>query len=332
MVTIPADHKYTTLALRVTRLIPRYSNPLQLAPSLFATSELPLALPDHWRTWLGTLRVDELRQANLFLFAHAPSVNPESLDDENRQLSDIVHRLYFGLLIAVPYISHAEGIRMTGVHFGGEVDVRGVTNYQEILAPASCYGAVLDDAVLNTAREVADGIVALEAAGGHNRTWRVIRAFYGALQSNEFGLRIHQCVRCIEGFLLPNIGKTRRQFINRSALFVGGGHDQILGTLFDVRSAVEHLHGPYAVVTAPNRGAADLVLAELAFKAEAIARYCLRRLFATPALWPHFRGDADLANFWSLGQSDRATIWGIPMDANTAFGYFEQKTAAIQLS
>jgi hypothetical protein len=331
MLTIPQGHKYATLALQVRRLNRRFSNPHQLSTSLFAASEPPLAIPDHWQIWLGTLRVEELQRANLFLLAHAPSQHPDSLDDENRQLSDIIHKLYFGMLIAVRYISHAEGFRMTGVHHGSEVDVREVTNYEEVLAPAGCRGEPLEDAVLDAARLVAEGITAVEVAGAHDRTWRIIRAFYRALRSNEFGSRIHQYVRCIEGFILPDIGRTRRQFIHRSALFVGDGHDDLLGKLFDVRSAVEHLHGTYAIVTAPDRRAADLELAELAFKAEMIARHCLQRLFLTPALWPHFRDDASLAAFWRLPDADRIAIWGAPTETRVAFAFFDHRTAAEEL-
>src|SRR6266542_1806191 len=101
MISIPSDHKYATLALQIVRPTFRFTDPVELTPGAFVTRELPLAVPDHWRTWLGSLRVDDLSKADLFIFAGAPSNAPKILDAENNELSDLIHHLYFGLLIAV---------------------------------------------------------------------------------------------------------------------------------------------------------------------------------------------------------------------------------------
>jgi len=119
--------------------------------------------------------------------------------------------------------------------------------------------------------------------------------------------------------------------IARSTLFVGSGHEELIGQLFDVRSAVEHLHGPYAAISAPDFKSTQLQLAAFSFKAEAIARYCLSRLFETPSLWAHFKGDDDLRAFWKLSPKERSDNWGPPMDTDELFGHFSVQTAAIQL-
>lgn len=270
--------------------------------------------------------------ANLFFVAHALSATPEVLDQENEDLCQSVHRLYFGLLIAAPYLGHTEATRMTGVNQAGMVNVRQVSYYDAVPGPPGCRGAGLDDAMLRGAYAAAEGIAALEAGGGHERTWRVIHAFHEGLLSLAFGDRIHQFVRCVEGFVLPETGATRRQFINRSQLFLGPGHEQLLGELFDIRSKVEHLHGPYAAFAAPDRRAADLMLAEWNFKAESIARACLQRLFTTRALWPHFVDDAALSRFWTLTPAVRSGFWGQPSNINATFGHFNTRTATIQMT
>lgn len=110
MIEIPANHKYATLVLRITHHLTRHvSEPLALGDDLWVTCEMPVALPDHWQTWLGSLRVDELKDANLFLFSHRTAVNPGVLDHENEQLKEAVQRLYFAMLIAAPYIGHDSG-------------------------------------------------------------------------------------------------------------------------------------------------------------------------------------------------------------------------------
>jgi hypothetical protein len=81
----------------------------------------------------------------------------------------------------------------------------------------------------------------------------------------------------------------------------------------------------------PDPHVADLRLAELAFKAEALARYCLRRLFTVLSLWPHFTDDVALEAFWKLSATQRTTLWGAQMDVVTEFAHFNRTTAAIQL-
>lgn len=221
---------------------------------------------------------------------------------------------------------------MTGVHHNGEIAVGEVEQYNEVFAPIGCHGAALDDSILQEAKGIAEGVTELEGTNEHSRIWRVIQAFYAALKSDQFGVRLHQFVRCVEGFVLPDKGETKKQMKQRTRLFLGVRHDDLVGTLFDVRSAVEHLHDPRSAVTAPNANEAKFKLAELSYKAEALARHCLQRLFSTAAAWPHFRNDAALKAFWSLSSRQRAAVWGEPMDIDSAFGHYSRRAAAIQLS
>ena len=54
--------------------------------------------------------------------------------------------------------------------------------------------------------------------------------------------RIHSDCRCIDGLILPDQGKTRQQFKSRTELFIGAEHHGLMSELYDIRSAVEHLH------------------------------------------------------------------------------------------
>jgi hypothetical protein len=332
MFEIPINHKYATLALETNHVKHLFSEPLELGDDLWITGQMPVALPDHWQEWLGSLRVDALKEANLFLFSYRLAAHPSVLDHENELLKAAVHRLYFALLIAPPYIGHAEGSLMTGARHDGKCDVRQVQQYDDVLWACGCHGVALDDAMLKLVKQVYDGLVQVEGNGEHSRIWRIVRAFYGALRENQFGARIHQFVRCVEGFVFPDTGSTRKQMTSRSELFLGPGQHALTQTLFDIRSSVEHLHSPAQVVNNMDPKKAALELSEWSFKSEAVARYCLRRLFTTPSLWPHFADDAALAAFWKLSNSQRAALWGAPMDTAVAFGHYSGYTASIQLS
>ena len=332
MIEIPANHKYATLAFRTNHVTLQCSEPLDLGEDLWITGEMPVALPDHWNTWLGSLRVDELKRTNLFMFSRKPANTLAVLDHENRQLQEAVRRLYFAFLIATPYIGHTNGTLMTGAHQkNGVLDVREVQSYDDVLSACGCHGAILNDDVFRQARRIYDGLSQVEGAGEHNRIWRIVRAFFSALQEKQLGARIHQFTRCVEGFVFPDQGNTRAQMASRTELFLGPTQHALIQTLFDIRSAVEHLHNPAAILDDLDPNEIDLKLAEYNFKSETLAHYCLQRLFTTPILWPHFADDAALAAFWQLPMNKRSTLWGAPMDLNVDFAPFSRRTAAIQL-
>jgi hypothetical protein len=331
MITIPPAHKYATLALDTNHVDLQFTEPLNLGDDLWVTGELSAGLPEHWQTSLGSLRVDDLKRADLFLMSYRASEHPDVLDAENQRLQEAMQRLYFGLLMAAPFIGHQDGTRLTGARRDADPDVRQVERFEPVLSARGCHGAPLNDVVFRLAKTIADGIANIQGSGEHSRVWRMVRAFYLAMQANEFGNRIHQFVRCVEGFVFPVKAKTEAQMKSRTELFLGPTQHGLMKTLFDVRSAVEHLHGPYRIVHDPDRRRADLRLAELSFKAEALARYCLCRLFTSPDLWPYFADDAALASFWALENDLRQAIWGLPLDLALNFGHFSERTARIQL-
>jgi hypothetical protein len=111
--------------------------------------------------------------------------------------------------------------------------------------------------------------------------------------------RLHQYCRCIDGLILPDAGRTTRQFKGKTELFIGTGHHDLMGDIYDVRSAVEHLHEYKYLETFDRAVRLDLV------KKEAItghvARTAISHVLGNDALWPHFTNTAALAAFWQFG-------------------------------
>jgi hypothetical protein len=133
--------------------------------------------------------------------------------------------------------------------------------------------------------------------------------------------RIHQYCRCIDGLILPDAGKTKQQFKSRTELFIGAGHHDFMGELYDIRSAVEHLH-ENRYLEYFNR---DLRI-ELARKeaiAEYIARSALARVIENGAVWFHFGNTPALEKFWALAPAERTKIWGAPIDPLAAVKDFD---------
>lgn len=329
---IVQGNKYALLAMRVTHLdtdpaIHGWTN-----GEVAILAKLPIELPEHWEQWLGTLRLDEIGGSNLFILTQMPSKAPEVLDGENSALTDRLQRFYFGILMSVPYIGHVAGTMMSGAHRGEVVDVRQVQRYEDVFCIRGCHGARLDNAQLRAASAATLGVQELQGTGEHSRTWRVVNAFYAGLKAGEPGIRVHQFVRCIEGFAFPTIGKTRKQIVHRAKLFLGSGFEFLVGHLYDIRSAVEHLRGPLDAVPGTDDQGRRLMLLQRAYEAEVVARYCIQRLFTNPRVWPHFNDESALAAFWELPDAERVEVWGAQLDAATEFGRFDRAYAAFAMS
>ena len=122
--------------------------------------------------------------------------------------------------------------------------------------------------------------------------------------------RIHQYCRCIDGLILPAIGKTKQQFKSRTELFIGPGHHDLMGALYEIRSHVEHLHENRYLETFDRDVRLDLLKKEAIV--EYIARTALARIVSQDALWRHFGNTVALEQFWALSADERRKIGATP--------------------
>ena len=72
--------------------------------------------------------------------------------------------------------------------------------------------------------------------------FRTLHIYLEARAAADILDRLHQYCRRIDGLILPNAGETKRQFKSRTELFIGPRHHDLMGDIYDIRSAVEHLH------------------------------------------------------------------------------------------
>ena len=157
-------------------------------------------------------------------------------------------------------------------------------------------------------------ITTMEQSGGYKRLFRILHIHYNALLSQRPEERLHDFCRCIEGFILPDKGKTTRQFRSRTALFVGSKAGDYMLRLYETRSLIEHLQ-PLEFPDWPKaKKDCQLIILEAALVAETMSRYCIERLITNKALWPHFVDDQALADFWQLSDAQRASKWGGVLD------------------
>jgi hypothetical protein len=249
----------------------------KITPSLRALTDATFRIPPHWREWLGSIRAEEVENCNLFLLSTLSSSTPGVLDAENQTLQQRVWNFYVGLLLASPFAPAHRPVLLTGSHRAGEIDIRQQKDFD---APVPClfrpYPPVLPDVVRLAAQlgESLETLVAAALPGGHWRLLRTLHIYTEARAIADILDRIHQYCRCIDGLILPDAGETKRQFRSRTELFIGPRHHTLMGEIYDIRSAVEHLHENRFLESFDRETRLDLL------KKEAIAEHIGRTVLA----------------------------------------------------
>jgi hypothetical protein len=287
----------------------------QISPNLWVVADTVFSVPTLWREWLGSIRADEIESSDLFLLSKISSKTLDVMDDENRTLTQRAWQFYAGLLLTSPFAPAHRPVMLTGSWRDGVNDLRQTQDFDSP-APSIFRAYPLVRATdLKLAAELAGNLDALNGAplaDGHWRFYRTLSLYTEARTIGEIIERLHQYCRCIEGLILPAPGGTKRQFRSKTELFIGPRYHDLMGEIYDVRSAVEHLHESRYLEGFDRATRLDLVKKEAI--AEHVARTALARIVSHWDLWPHFANTSGLANFWGLPAVEQQRIWGPPID------------------
>lgn len=295
----------------------------QVAPALWIVTNPQFHMPLHWREWIGKLRAEEIETVNLFLLSKLKSANPDVLDAENKSLLRAVSQFYFGLMLASPFSTAHKPITLSGSRRNGDVDIRQQGNFEapkrSILKPEK----PLTAGDVEKGVQIATNIKTIEDTVPGRDRWRLSRVLHLYLETRttlDVLSRIHQFSRCIEGLISPSVGNTKRQFKSRTELFIGAGHHDLIGDIYETRSAVEHLH-EYRYLMDFNRDV-QLNLLKKEAVVEQIARTTIAKIVSEPEVWKYFLSPTSLEAFWALSDLERRKIWGQYADPLTALEGF----------
>lgn len=303
--------KYALVALQTRVKLPSLLH-APGPPALWASSVTPVQLDDDWERWLGSIRADHLRHANLFLIAKASSQTLDILDEENTELERQVYWFHTGLLLSARLTTFEDPMILTGARNHGHTSVRQLGHASRAAPILGLPPQPITPDCLTKAATIAASLWAWSEAGGSWRFNRVLQIYAGARANPDPLERIHQFSRSIEGLILPDAGKTKRQFISRTETFIGPRQHALMGEIYDVRSAVEHLR-EYELLEPPDRASREDLVRKAALM-EYLSRHCISRVLLTKSLWPHFSNPAALEGFWKLPSGERKALWGCPID------------------
>jgi hypothetical protein len=313
---VKPGEKYALVVLPEAVVDDRLPRLGEVDDNLWFSREPPLDLSSRWIEWIGTVQADKVKKANLILMSKGPSKNPEILDAENEFHRRRAGEFYWGLILSGFIYCYTSSFSIMGAARGDDLDV--VRSVGEISQPHVIPWMEqerIDLPRLQRAAQYSARLPDFQGAGRFDRFSRIMRAFhYGILAHNPWD-SLHQFVRCIEGFIYPDAGSSTRQFKSRTELFLGHGFHVLAGELYDIRSAVEHLHDPSSVIAAGTERERRVTLIIRSVEAEALARWCIQRLLENRSLRTHFESDAAIKNFWrGMSEDERRRIWGDPMD------------------
>jgi hypothetical protein len=302
---IDVGYKFGLLSLPRVRPGGGVEASFEVGPGLAMTTSLPQAKLDRWKEWIGSLRLEEIEQAGTYLIAVEPSARPHVLDSENKHLRARVVRYHTGLLVAVPFMAHGEAAFVTGGNDAGETDVREFTTYPMVRRAPGVKSGLVTASRAREALRLAAALESLEGGAGSPRIPRILTAFRRAVGSRELDERVHQFVRCVEGFVGGNDAAT---FAHNASQLVKGNHRDLLRHLYRIRSSTEHLSGPWRDIGGTQEQQLT-TLVERAIQAETLARFALHVFLINPTLWPHMHDEKSVAAFWQLPGRERQRLW-----------------------
>jgi hypothetical protein len=313
MLEIKVQEKFAAIALPYPWVADNLPEVTLIGPDLWATRRLPFALGNFWRDTVGSIRADELAESKLFIVSTTSSGESSTLDVEPSNLEARVYHAYWGVLLT-GFMRCGKPLRFRGGKLpNGTVEVVSIGDVEH---PHHTLGTPIPNTAFSADRlllagRVADGLGAIvQHQPPRLRINRVLHAFFAGINEVDAANRLHQFVRCIEGFILPARSATERQFKSRTELFVGPRYHSDFEEIYRIRSSVEHLHGPFKDIVRATERARRLGLFERAIQAEDVARYCIRNFLLNSSIWPHFNDDSSAEAFWTLPAHERQTIWG----------------------
>jgi hypothetical protein len=224
--------------------------------------------------------------------------------------------IHFGLQL-LTLARLGAGFLLTGRHESdGHLDVASWADVRSFVMPFRFHStSKVTDALIREAVGLADCTLKVDES---SRLSRGLYVLGQALKEVRLQERLHQFTRSLEALVKPVTGKSRRQFVHRCQTFAAAGSSaaEALQDIYDIRSAVEHVHDGLTVVAGRADKPEDVLRRRLA-QVEYLSTKTYVRLLAVPSLFAHFSSDDSIDSFWNTKDDERSDIWGKQVDLTT---------------
>jgi hypothetical protein len=289
---------------------------VELADGTWVLPKMPATLDDQWVRWIGELRADSLRKADLVIVRRVTSDKPEILDGEHSELFDRVQHI-FSMLQLSSIVLYDDASAVQGSMEKGRVNIRQMAHLNPFYRTANEPQIPITIERLAEAVKLVNVWKEIEATGKYERFIRGSVILQTGLQRRHDPERVQHFTRAIEGLVLPEKGNTANQFKERGQTLGvrNKAADKMLYESYQMRCDAEHVHALDRTLSKeypPDK--IEEVATIRTRQMEALARLSYRRILLNADIRKHFESDASIGAFWKLTEPERGKIWGEPID------------------
>lgn len=282
----------------------------------------PFTLENPWTEWLGTIQFNNLQACNLFLLRTATEGWAKGQlqvfgDEVGERLQKEVGGV-FAMLRFLGTIEYEQAFMLAGYVESGKVTCRHFAQTERFNITRGCLPWVVREENLRSAAKLHNAYSLFQQSVPDGRTRRFGRGCYALKVGLErfYGTdRLHGFVRALEALVLPETGKTEKQFISRCTFFAGpkaaeGTTREALKEAYKMRSDVEHMHDwDRSLQTYAAAEREDIALWRTR-QMESLACAAYTKILLDPRLGQHFYDETKLTAFWQKPEDEIRSAFG----------------------
>lgn len=287
-----------------------------------ASETFPFELDEHWKDWLGSIQFSALQACNMFLVRTSTKGWQEgelavSGDELSQGLQQGVGGL-FAMLRWLGTIEYENAFMLAGYVQDGKPTCKHFAQTERFNITRGCLPWVIKEHDLRTAVQLFKSYSTLQQRFLNAEKWRFGRGcgcLKTGLEQYYASDRLHGFVRALEAVILPEPGKTEKQFVSRCALFAGPTDAEtnvrtMLQEAYRMRCDIEHVHDwDRSLQSYPANDRENVALWRTR-QMESLACAANSRILLDPNLQKHFDSDAAIAGFWQKPEEEIRAAFG----------------------
>jgi len=286
--------------------------PTRLSDKTWVFDTYPTSADSYWEKFLGTIRFQEIQEAN-FVLARTRAADPHLLTIDDYKLREGPANVHAFLQLG-GVVEHKAASLVVGSLSGGTAFVRQVSAIEKYKPTRGYSREPVTLSKLEQAAYLASVYETLRVPQGtYVRFRRGLNILLDGLRQENGQERLHQFVRALEALVLPEIGNTKRQFVHRCQTFAVASPDSsdALDQAFDLRSDAEHVHEWNRSIRAASPEDTENIALWRTRQMERLACFAYSRILTEPDILKHFANDTTLAAFWEThDDATRVQLWG----------------------
>jgi hypothetical protein len=282
----------------------------------------PFTVEDHWENWLGTIQFKELKECNLSLVRTATegwsdgqlSTYGGTVDMELLSYIDSV----FAMIRLLGTIEYKNAFVLAGCVENELPTCRHFGKCEKFKITRGCLPWAIREEDLRTAITLQKAYALLKNTADPQkyRFSRGLYALHAAFKQYFASNRLHGFVRALEALILPEIGKTEKQFVSRCALFAGPKSNETaireaLQEAYRMRCDIEHVHDwdrsiPSKYLDSDRENVALWRTRQM----EELTSAVYRKILSDKSLQPKFCDDSTIESFWKRPEDEIRSSFG----------------------